>query len=46
MNQLIYQLDQPGGTFTAVEKPMPEPGPGEIRIRTLRTSVCQSDVVR
>jgi len=24
---------------------LPSPGPGEIRLRTLRTSVCQSDVV-
>ncbi|MEE9403940.1 MAG: alcohol dehydrogenase catalytic domain-containing protein [Algisphaera sp.] len=42
---LIYTLDKPGGTFTAHHEPMPEPGPGEIRVRTLRTSVCQSDVV-
>ena len=45
MRNLLYQLDQPGGVFTAVEQALPTPGPGEIRIRTLRTSVCQSDVV-
>lgn len=45
MKSLIYFLDKPGGDFTAVEQTLPEPGPGEIRIRTLRTSVCQSDVV-
>jgi len=45
VKQTVYYLDRPGGDFTAVEEPLPSPGPGEIRIRTLRTSVCQSDVV-
>jgi len=45
MKQTTYYLDKPGGTFHAVEEPLPAPGPGEIRVRTLRTSVCQSDVV-
>ena len=45
MKNLVYYLDKPGGTFSAVEEPMPEPRAGEIRVRTLRTSVCQSDVV-
>lgn len=42
---LNYYLDTPGGTFTPSEEALTEPGPGEIRVRTLRTSVCQSDVV-
>lgn len=42
---LNYLLDQPGGSFTAVERRLPEPGPGEILVRVRRTSVCQSDVV-
>ena len=45
MKNLVYYLDKPGGAFTPVEEPLPVPAPGEIRIRTLRTSVCQSDVV-
>ncbi len=45
MKSLAYYLDKPGGTFTATEQEVGEPGPGEIRLRTLRTSVCQSDVV-
>ena len=45
MKQTVYYLDRPGGSFTAVEEPLADPGPGEIRVRTLRTSVCQSDVV-
>lgn len=45
MLQTTYYLDKPGGTFSPMDSPLPEPGPGEIRLRTLRTSVCQSDVV-
>ncbi|MEI6083149.1 MAG: alcohol dehydrogenase catalytic domain-containing protein [Verrucomicrobiota bacterium] len=45
MTNLIYYLDQPGGEFIAREEPLAEPGPGELRVRTLRTSICQSDVV-
>jgi len=45
MKQLTYYLDKPGGTFSPVEEPLAEPGPGEVRLRVRRTSVCQSDVV-
>lgn len=45
MKNLVYLLDAPGRDFRAVEEEIGEPGPGEIRLRTLRTSVCQSDVV-
>lgn len=45
MTCITHFLDKPGGTFAAVESPLPEPGPGEIRLRTRRVSVCQSDVV-
>lgn len=45
LNNLIYYLNQPGGQFQAVEEPRPLPQAGEIRLRVLRTSVCQSDVV-
>lgn len=40
-----YLLDKPGGRFTADRETLAEPGPGEILLRTRRTSVCQSDVV-
>jgi L-iditol 2-dehydrogenase len=40
-----YFLNRPGGVFTPVGTPVPQPGPGEILLRTRRTSVCQSDVV-
>lgn len=45
MKNIIYYLDKPGGEFIPREEPVGEPGPGEVRLRTLRTSVCQSDVV-
>lgn len=45
MDNLVYYLDQPGGKFTPKTEEIGEPGPGEIRLKTLRTSVCQSDVV-
>lgn len=45
MNSLSYYLDQPGGVFTPQEEAIPEPGPGEVRLRVAKTSVCQSDVV-
>lgn len=45
MKNTVYYLDKPGGTFTPVVEDIGDPGPGEIRLKTLRTSVCQSDVV-
>ncbi len=45
MKNLAYYLDKPGGAFTASEEEIGDPGPGEIRLRTAKTSVCQSDVV-
>ena len=45
MKNLAYYLDGPGGKFTAREEEIGDPGPGELRLRTAKTSVCQSDVV-
>ncbi|MEM7232474.1 MAG: alcohol dehydrogenase catalytic domain-containing protein [Planctomycetota bacterium] len=45
MKNLTYYLDQPGGTFAPGEESIADPGPGEVRLRTAKTSVCQSDVV-
>ena len=45
MKGLHYYLDQPGCTFTPKEIEIKAPGPGEILLKTRRTSVCQSDVV-
>ncbi|MDX1946277.1 MAG: alcohol dehydrogenase catalytic domain-containing protein [Pirellulaceae bacterium] len=45
MQSLAYYLDKPGGSFAPVSEEVAEPGPGEVRLRVARTSVCQSDVV-
>ncbi len=45
MKAVKYYLDKPGGSFSATEEEIADPGPGEIRLRTAKTSVCQSDVV-
>ena len=45
MKNLAYYLDGPGGRFTAQEEEIGDPGAGEVRLRTAKTSVCQSDVV-
>lgn len=45
MKSLAYYLDGPAGEFTAREEEITDPGPGEVRLRTAKTSVCQSDVV-
>lgn len=45
MQSLSYYLDKPGGSFTPTSEDAPDPGPGEVRLRIAKTSVCQSDVV-
>jgi threonine dehydrogenase-like Zn-dependent dehydrogenase len=45
MINTVYYLDRPGGSFKCVAEPIADPGPGELRIRIRRTSICQSDVV-
>ena len=39
------QVPPPGGNFEIVEREIPEPGPGRVKIRVLACGVCQSDVV-
>ncbi|MEE2640450.1 MAG: alcohol dehydrogenase catalytic domain-containing protein [Planctomycetota bacterium] len=45
MKNLVYYLDAPGGNFIPTEEEIGDPAPGEVRLRTSKTSVCQSDVV-
>lgn len=45
VNRITYLLARPGSHFSTEKAPVPVPGPGEILVRTRRTSVCQSDVV-
>ncbi|MGB6522740.1 MAG: alcohol dehydrogenase [Candidatus Cybelea sp.] len=39
------QISRPGGDFEIVEREMPQPGPGEVRIRVLACGICHSDVI-
>src|ERR1700680_2921496 len=39
------QVSKPGGDFELVEREIPEPGPGQARIRVLACGICHSDVI-
>jgi D-arabinose 1-dehydrogenase-like Zn-dependent alcohol dehydrogenase len=39
------QVPKPGADFEVVERDIPEPGPGQVRIRVMACGVCHSDVV-
>jgi D-arabinose 1-dehydrogenase-like Zn-dependent alcohol dehydrogenase len=39
------QVSRPGGDFEIVEREIPRPGPGQVRIRVHACGVCHSDVV-
>jgi D-arabinose 1-dehydrogenase-like Zn-dependent alcohol dehydrogenase len=39
------QITKPGGPFELVERPIPTPGPGTIRIRIEACGVCHSDAL-
>jgi alcohol dehydrogenase len=39
------RVDQAGGPFTIVEQDLPEPGPGQVRIRVEACGICHSDAV-
>jgi propanol-preferring alcohol dehydrogenase len=43
-----WVVDTPGpmatGPLVAVERPIPEPGPGEIRVRVVACGVCRTDL--
>ena len=38
------QISKPGGDFEIVEREIPKPGPGEVRIKVQACGVCHSDV--
>src|ERR1043165_8030481 len=38
------QLDRPGGPLRMVERPLPEPGPGELLIEVAACGVCRTDL--
>jgi len=37
-------LEAPGGPLKRVERPTPEPGPGEVRLKILACGVCRTDL--
>jgi D-arabinose 1-dehydrogenase-like Zn-dependent alcohol dehydrogenase len=39
------QIPRPGGPLEVVERPIPEPGPGTVRIKVQACGICHSDVI-
>ena len=39
------QVSRPGGPLELVERPIPEPGPGEVRIKVNACGICYSDAL-
>ncbi|HZQ95227.1 MAG TPA: alcohol dehydrogenase [Candidatus Sulfotelmatobacter sp.] len=39
------QISKPGGNFELVERPIPEPGRGEVRIKVEACGICHSDAL-
>jgi alcohol dehydrogenase len=46
MNSMrVAQVDKPGGAFEIVERELPQPGPGHVRIAVEAVGVCHTDVL-
>jgi D-arabinose 1-dehydrogenase-like Zn-dependent alcohol dehydrogenase len=41
----VVQVPRPKGPFEIVERPIPEPGPGHIRLKVQACGICHSDVM-
>jgi D-arabinose 1-dehydrogenase-like Zn-dependent alcohol dehydrogenase len=41
----VVQVSKPGGNFEIVERPIPEPGRGQVRIKVEACGICHSDVL-
>ncbi len=41
----VAQIAKPGAGFQIVERELPEPGPGQVRIKVQACGVCHSDVL-
>ncbi len=39
----VVQIQEPGAPFELVERPLPEPGPGQVRIKVEACGICHSD---
>jgi D-arabinose 1-dehydrogenase-like Zn-dependent alcohol dehydrogenase len=44
MKMMAVQVPNPGADFEVVEREIPEPGPGYVRIRVMACGICHSDV--
>jgi D-arabinose 1-dehydrogenase-like Zn-dependent alcohol dehydrogenase len=44
-NMRVAQVSRPKGPFEIVERPIPEPGPGTVRIKVQACGICHSDFV-
>ena len=42
---LVAQVGKAGGEFELVEREIPQPGAGEIRIKVEACGICHSDMV-
>jgi D-arabinose 1-dehydrogenase-like Zn-dependent alcohol dehydrogenase len=46
MNKMkAVQVSRPGGNFELVERPIPEPGRGQVRIKVEACGICHGDVL-
>jgi len=45
MKMKAVQVPKAGGNFEIVEREIPQPGPGQVRIKVLACGVCHSDVL-
>lgn len=41
---MVAQVTKPGAPFELVEQDIPQPGPGQVRIRVMACGICHSDV--
>lgn len=41
----VAHVTAPGGDLTIDERPLPEPGPGQVRVRVEASGICHSDAV-
>ena len=39
----VAQVSGPGAAFQIIERPIPEPGPGQVRIKVQACGICHSD---
>ena len=41
----VVQVPKPGAAFEIVEREIPEPGPGQVRVKVYACGICHSDVL-